>query len=116
MGDRTTSFSALDEIELLDFFGVEPLERDAADGYWAYEVTDQRGVTLRFSFSLYERSVQTVVRLGESVVASVSYEGAVSMRREGAVLRCDFLASGAKGTLSMSFGEAVRVDWATLRV
>ena len=37
-------FRALDEAELL--------ERVVDDGYWCYEISDERGVTLRFSFNL----------------------------------------------------------------
>ena len=45
-------FRALDEAELLEFFGVNPVERVVDDGYWCYEISDERGVTLRFSFNL----------------------------------------------------------------
>lgn len=110
------SFSALHTAELREFFGGDPVESDASDGFCAYEMRDRLGVTLRLSFNLYERSVQTELRLGESVMVSVSQEGATAMRRDGALLRCDFRSVGTKTTLSIDTRDYIRVDWATLRV
>jgi len=49
------------EDNLARFFGSEAVERSIDDGYWCYEVVDERGMKVRFSFKLYERSVQTVI-------------------------------------------------------
>jgi hypothetical protein len=112
---RDTGFSTPDKTELLEFFGAEPVESDPADGFWVYELTDAGGVTLRFSFDVLERSVQTEIRLGDRVIAKVSYEGAVSMRCDGRVLRCEFRSSGTKATLAVDAADALKIEWATLR-
>ena len=39
----TLRFEVLDEVELLEFFGAEPVERSAEDGYWCYAVTERAG-------------------------------------------------------------------------
>lgn len=61
------AFEVPKESELVEFFGAEPTERSVKDGFWAFAVTDERGVKLRFSFDLYERSVQTMLSVGEVV-------------------------------------------------
>jgi hypothetical protein len=64
IADRTTrvkdQMRVPDVGEIGEFFGAEPVEHSVEDGYWCYEIADKRGFFLRFSFSLYERSVQTL--------------------------------------------------------
>jgi hypothetical protein len=59
----SVEFVVPDEMELVAFFGTDPVERVVEDGYWCYEVSDNRGVTLRFSFDLFEQSVQTAISI-----------------------------------------------------
>jgi hypothetical protein len=108
-------FRALAEVELLEFFGVEPVTRAPEDGYWCYEVSDARGVTLRFSFHLFERSVQTALSLGGLHLATVSHEGADRMVIREAKLRCEFSTGGQRTTLAVETGEALSVTWSSLR-
>ena len=54
-------FYALNEGELLEFFGVEPVERVVDDGYWCYQILDERGVALRFLRSLAPSSTMSVI-------------------------------------------------------
>jgi len=108
-------FRALDEVELLEFFGVEPVAHAVEDGYWCYEVLDERGVTLRFSFNLYERSVQTVLSLGGSPIATVSHEGAVRMVVREGKLQCEFSTNGERTTLTVEIGASLCVRWSSLR-
>ncbi len=109
------SFRVLDEVELLGFFGAEPVVRAVEDGYWCYEVSDSRGVTLRFSFNLYERSVQTVLLLGGTPVATVSHEGAERMLFLEGRLRCEFSGPGMKTVLTVESGPSLSVAWSSLR-
>jgi hypothetical protein len=110
-----SEFRALDEVELLEFFGVEPVARTVEDGYWCYEVADERGVTLRFSFNLHERSIQTALSLGGSPIATVSHEGADQMAVREGKLRCEFSTKGEKTTLTVETGGSLSVTWSTLR-
>jgi hypothetical protein len=111
----TLQFEVLDEVQLLEFFGAEPVERSVEDGYWCYAVADERGVTLRFSFNLFERSVQTVVLLGETKIATVSHEAADRMVVRDGKLRCEFSSEDSKTTLSVETGRNLSVVWSTLR-
>jgi hypothetical protein len=107
-------FRALDEVELLEFFGVDPVARTPEDGYWCYEVSDARGVTLRFSFHLFERSVQTALSLGGAQIATVAHEGADRMLVREGKLRCEFSMGSAKTTLTIEMGPAISVAWSSL--
>lgn len=108
-------FRALDEVELLEFFGVEPVARKPENGYWCYEVSDVRGVTLRFSFHLFERSVRTVLSLGGTQIATVSHEGADRMLVREGKLRCELSTAGEKTTLTIETGRTLSVAWSSLR-
>jgi hypothetical protein len=110
----TLRFEVLDEVELLEFFGTDPVERSAEDGYWCYAVTDERGVMLRFSFNIFERSVQTVVSLGGTNIATVSHEAADRMIVRDGKLRCEFSSEDSKTTLSVETGRSLSVVWSTL--
>jgi len=112
MGD---AFSVPDEVELLDFFGTEAVERSVEDGYWCYEASDGGGVTLRFSFHLFDRSVQTAIRVKGIEIATVSHEGAREMAVDGTLLRCRFSYQGAEGKLVLSVTDSIKIEWWSLR-
>ena len=64
------------ELEFLEFFGAEPIETRGTDGFWCYEVTDRNRVTLRLSFNVLERSVQTTLLFsGGCCIGSESRSG-----------------------------------------
>ncbi len=110
-----SQFRALDELELLEFFGTEPVERAVEDGYWSYESSDSRGVTLRFSFNLIERSVQTQLSIYGSPIATVSHEAADRMLVRNGTLRCEFSTRGERTTLEVETGASLSVTWSSLR-
>lgn len=107
-------FVVPDPVELLAFFASEPVEESSADGYWAYEIVDARGVRLRFSFNLFERSVQTRLDIGGVEIATVGHEGALRMTLEPGRLRCELRSEGCTSTLVIEPGEALRVSWSSL--
>jgi hypothetical protein len=109
-------FEVPDEVELLEFFGAEPVERSVEAGYWCYELADERGVTLKFSFNIFERSVQTQLSLRGTPIACVSHEAADRMVLREGKLRCDFRSADSKATLTVEMGPNLCVDWSTLRV
>lgn len=112
-GDRT--FDVPDERELIEFFGVEPVERAPEDGYWCFEVKDERGVKLRFSFNAFERSIQTVLSAGDAVFDTVSHELADRLQVSGSELRATFAAADARTLLVISVTPTVNVRWSILR-
>lgn len=111
----TSRFIVPDEIELLEFFGVEPTERSADGGYFCYEVVDSRNVGLRFSFNLFEQSVQTTLRLADAPLATVVHEGAQEMHVSGHTLTCRFSYAGGHSTLVVRFDTSIGLDWSSLR-
>lgn len=115
MSDDVRQFDVPDEIELLQFFGVEPAERSVEDGYWCYEVADERGVRLRLSFNMLERSVQTALSLGSTPLAMVSHEGAVRLHVDAATLRCEFISREWMTALALVVRPTIELEWSTLR-
>jgi hypothetical protein len=104
-----------EELELIDFFGVDPLERAPQEGYWSFEVKDDRGVTLRFSFNLFERSIQTELSIGGPVFETVSHELADRLHLGLGELRATFAAANAKTLLTVTVTPTIKVRWSTLR-
>lgn len=109
------TFTVPDEVDLLAFFGGEPVERSVDDGYWCYEVADSRNVVLRLSFNLFERSVQTTLVVGGMALATVVHEGAQNMALSGQTLTCRFSYVGARTTLVVRLVDAINVEWSSLR-
>jgi hypothetical protein len=108
-------FTIPDRSELRAFFGSDPIEQVEEDGYFCYEATDSRGVRLRFSYDVFERSVQTELTLHDVVLVNVSHEGAVRLRIEGRSLDCDFSYAGASAKLAVKLHENIHVEWSSLR-
>lgn len=107
-----------DETELLAFFEGLPIEAAPEDGFWCYEVKDIQGCTLLFSFNTFERSVQTIVGVGDTILCSVSHEGATTIRlgqREGTqCLRAEFELGTNRGTLVLFWKQGIRCEWSDL--
>ena len=112
---RENEFRVPEEHELIEFFGSEPIERGVEDGYWCYQVSANACTTLRFSFDLYERSVQTEIRVETSAVATVSHELATRLIVEGKQLRCEFSGSDSRTLLTIGGADGFKVAWSTLR-
>ena len=104
--------------QMLEAFGIEPVEASPEDGYWCYEVKDESGVILRVSFNIFERSLQTTLSLGGHEIATVCQEGAEWLRVEAAGGRqtlhgaCRF--HGAVSQVQIAFEPRASVQWSTL--
>ena len=102
--------------EFTVFFGTDPLAVAMEDGYCCYEVTDERGFTLRFSFNLFEQSVQTQLSFANHIIASVSHEFANSIQIVEGTLHCEFSSRDSKTNLTVGVGREVSLDWRTVRI
>ena len=109
-------FEIPDELDLFEFFESDPIERSVEEGYWCYETADSLGVTLRFSFHLYERSVQTVVSLAGHAISRVSHEAADKLLLRDGKLECHFSTPHLKTKLILEIGKKISVEWFTLRI
>jgi hypothetical protein len=107
-----------DELSLLELLEVSPTEASPLDGFWRYELRDETGVVVELSFNTLERSVQTTIRVGAQVVATVSQEGGVSLRpirlSGEAALRGEFEARGSRTILELKLKPRLEVRWASL--
>ncbi|MCI0574331.1 MAG: hypothetical protein L0Y66_26670 [Myxococcaceae bacterium] len=108
-------FDVPDELDLIEFFGVDPVERAPEDGYWCFEVSDERGIKLRFSFNIFERSVQTELSVMDAVINTVSHELADRLHVNGAELRATFTSADSRTLLAVTVTPAIQVRWSTLR-
>lgn len=120
MTTQTPRFQAPTAFEMLETFGIDPVESDPDEGVVAYQWTDASGLLLRLSWSLFERSVQVTLRLGDRELATVCQEGAVrlttSVSPEGQALWGDFEQGGARGQLTVELQPALKVRWSILDV
>jgi hypothetical protein len=108
------NFIVLDEYEFLEFFEVEPVEKSIEDGYWCYELLDSNQVQLRFSFNVFEKSIQTEISMNDKIIMTTSYEGDVKMSLRDNMLYCEFIESEKKTVLTVSVKDFIKVDWSTI--
>lgn len=118
MTTRTRRFQAPTTFEMLETFGLDPVEADPDEGLVAYQWTDGAGLTLRLSWSLFERSVQVTLRLGDRPLATVCQEGAVQLTSSVSpgrqALWGDFEQGGAQGRLTVEVHPMLKVSWSIL--
>lgn len=111
-------FSVPDERIMFEIFEREPSEASPDEGFWCYEVTDYNGITLRFSFSLFERSVQTTILINGREIQTVCQEGAVSLtpvsERGNRGLRGKFQFGAETSTLEVRLIPEIKVNWSAL--
>lgn len=107
-----------EDLELLEFFESEPIEYAPEDGLYVYEVTDQLGVHLVFSFNDVEGSVQARLLMQGNDVALFSQEGAKKLTIEdddsGHYIRCQFDIDGASSDAQIQINPYISVKWVTL--
>lgn len=120
MTTQTARFQAPTTFEMLEIFGVDPVESDPDEGLVAYQWTDGSGLTLRLSWSLFERSVQITLRLADRELATVCQEGAVRLTAGasagGQALWGDFEQRDARGRLTVEVQPVLKVSWSILDV
>src|SRR5512140_2859341 len=110
------AFEIPDEVDLIEFFGAEPIQRVTEGGFWCYEVRDRRGIRVRFSFNLFERSVQTELSVGEVAIDTVSHELASRIQLHEGELHATFDSSNAKTMMVLGLIPSISLKWSTLRI
>jgi hypothetical protein len=108
-------FQIPDEIELIGFFGAEPIERSLEDGYWRFEIRDVTGVALSFGFNVFERSAQISLSVAGCTYVTVSHEFADRLLLLNDQLVCEFSSRDSRGSLILRRGDRVSAIWSTLR-
>ena len=108
------TFEVPEAFELLEFFGSEPIQE--SDGFAMYEVRDDAGTTLRFSFDVLARSVQTHLLVGGATVDVVSHDNAERLRINGQTreLIVAFDRGEVHAELRVTLAPRVHCEWSTL--
>ncbi len=112
-------FHVPSELSFLEFFEAEPISAAPHEGYWCYQVSDERGVTLRLSFNVFERSLQTAKSVQGGDVATVSHEGGERLAIDSiggySVLRGEFRYRNSHSTVIVRIRPTVHVEWSSLQ-
>ena len=107
-----------EEIELLEFFECEPVEREYKDGLYVYELMDQNATKLIFSFNTIEGSIQARLLVQGNEVALFSQEGATRIKVEndlsGQYLRCQFDIEATHSDVQVHVKPLISVKWASM--
>ncbi|RLC00289.1 MAG: hypothetical protein DRI57_32490 [Deltaproteobacteria bacterium] len=112
------NFSVPDEYLMFEIFEQDPSDASPDDGFWCYEVTDESGITLRFSYSLFDRSVQTTLLINGREIQTVCQEGAISLtpvlEHGNRGLRGKFQFGAEASTLDVQLAPEIKVNWSAL--
>lgn len=111
-------FQVPDELSLLDFFEIEPLDSIPKDGYWCYEIIDELDTKLRISFNTHEESLQTILYRGEQTLITVVNEGAIRLSiidiNKDKILEGEFRYANAHTKVVIQIKPVITVQWSTL--
>lgn len=100
-------------LDLLDFFGTEPvIDSDVR----IYNVRDSLDNELAFSYDPYADWVKTQLRQNGCCIVSVCNEGLTQMDVVESALTAEFLRSDFKISLRLILQPNIRVEWSGLIV
>lgn len=101
------------ELQLLEFFGVEP---DVQGDAYACTVSDDSGLSLTLSFNTADDSLQTSLQFAGRVIAVVCHEGITRFTIGENVLTCEFAHDDYRVTLTARTRPQIHVEWSGLRI
>ena len=117
MMNTQNAFEVPSELELIEWFGCA--SEKSGDARYRYQISDESGVTLIFSFDVIEASVQTVVTVANVLVAKVVHESARKLWFQDLGrtrhLRAECFAGVDRTELTIAIEPRIRVEWSTLR-
>ena len=101
-----------EKADLISFFESEPIEEH--QGFSLFQVADPRGVAVRFSYDLFERSVQTAIDVLGQSVSIVSHEEltTISFHDGSLVALCEY--GGIQTQLTVDVRPNIKVEWSSL--
>lgn len=101
------------QLQLLEFFGVEPVIQDDVT---AYTVSDGSGLALTLSFNTADASLQTSLQIGQRVIAVVCQEGMTRFCISDGVLMCEFVHEDIRINVAVSTHPNIHVEWSGFRM
>lgn len=107
-----------EELDMLQAFSLGAKNSEPEDGYWCYEFVDDFGVKLKFSFDVFEGSIQTVLSFQDRVVQIVLIEGQGNLRLErrqdNYILLGHLLTRDTTNFLEIQVKPKILVKWSSL--
>jgi hypothetical protein len=100
------------EIELLEFFGVDPVMEDDVT---FFTVSDSDAVELTLSYNVFDNSLQTSLKLRGRLIALVCQEGMNRFWIADDVLTAEFLHPGLVVRAKVKMRPFIQVEWSALR-
>lgn len=101
------------ELELLNFFGVDPI----ADGdVLRYTLSGEPGLTLTVSLNMADDSLQTTLSIAGNPVAVVCHEGLSQLRIVDGAMLGEFFHETYRIVLNIELQPHMRLEWSGLRV
>lgn len=111
------TMSAPTAFSMLEAFGIDPIESQPEEGFFAYEWRDAVGLRLRLSWHIIERSVQVTLYLGVRELITVCQECATLLRVDPVqppTITAEFRQAGVSGHLRCVLSPEIRVSWSNL--
>jgi hypothetical protein len=107
-------------LELIEAFGLEPLQEDATEAYRRYaKRTSDGSIEIEFSFSGVGESFQIVLRCGAHVIVTVSSERTslieIYRGNNGAGIRVVFEIEGVQSEALLILEPNIKCHWWTIR-
>jgi hypothetical protein len=109
-----------DELSFLEFFESEPVNRVPQDGYFCYQASDHLGITLFFSFNIFETSVQVRLVFNGEDIALLSSERVQKITLEndksGNYLTCEFDLKDSLSKLELRLKPFISFRYFSIRM
>lgn len=105
-------------LDVLECFGIEPVEARPEDGAWCYAFASGPGEELRLSFNVLEGSVQTAWFSRGRPTCVVSHENASEIRLDGTSIEVEFSSQPGecRTRLSVQVRPRVEVRWSSVLI
>ncbi len=118
---KTVNYTSIpDELDLFEFFNSEPIVSNPGEGFWCYERDDGKGLALRLSFNILEKSIQTILLVDGNETEIVSHEGATRIyiveESNTKKLKCNFLSTSTNTSLEIMFEPDFRILWQSISI
>jgi hypothetical protein len=113
-------FQAPDKQSFLEVFGIEPTEEIFQDGFYLYEFKDLDEISLKLSFNIIEKWVQTILTSKNVDIAKILHENVHSMNfvkeNNNWVIKCDFGCQEYQSQLTIQLLPNIMIHLSTLAI
>ena len=104
--------------ELLEFFESEPVYQDTSSHHYAYQYTDNFGITIIFAFCLTAGWMQTMINYHGQEITRYLSEGVDSFKllsdQDGVYIHSEINFEGNRTQVEIRIKPFICVRWGTL--